>query len=88
MMEMPELFKAREVAILLRLNTKSLYTHINKGLIRVIRTPTGGIRVPKEEVVRLLGEVEEPARLKAAGLMWLPSEDADEEGVDEEPQHV
>lgn len=51
-----ELYKAREVAGLLRLNTKTLYGWIKKGRVSVIRTPTGGIRVLKAELVRLLAQ--------------------------------
>lgn len=51
-----ELYKAREVAALLRLNTKTLYGWIKKGRAQVIRTPTGGIRVPRAEVRRLVAE--------------------------------
>jgi excisionase family DNA binding protein len=50
-----ELYKAREVAELLRLNTKTLYGWIARGEVAVIRTPGGGIRVTREELVRLLG---------------------------------
>jgi excisionase family DNA binding protein len=49
-----ELYKAREVAELLRLNTKTLYGWINKGRVNVIRTPSGGIRIPRLEVMRLV----------------------------------
>lgn len=49
-----ELYKAREVAALLRLNTKTLYGWVKKGKVNVIRTPSGGIRVPKLEVLRLV----------------------------------
>ncbi len=51
-----ELYKAREVAALLRLNTKTLYGWVKKGRVSVIRTPSGGIRVPKAEVARLIAE--------------------------------
>lgn len=51
-----ELFKAREVAALLRLNTKTFYGWVKKGQVHVVRTPSGGIRVPKAEVQRLLDE--------------------------------
>ena len=56
-----ELYKAREVAALLRLNTKSLYGWVAKGRVFAIRTPTGGIRIPKAEVLRLLAEHEDVA---------------------------
>jgi predicted site-specific integrase-resolvase len=49
-----ELYKAREVAAMLRLNTKTLYGWINKGRVNVIRTPSGGIRIPRLEVMRLV----------------------------------
>lgn len=51
-----ELYKAREVAALLRLNTKTLYGWVKRGRVSVIRTPSGGIRVPRAEVIRLLDE--------------------------------
>lgn len=51
-----ELYKAKEVAALLRLNTKTFYGWVHKGRAQVIRTPTGGIRVAKAEVLRLLEE--------------------------------
>lgn len=56
-----ELYKAREVAAMLRLNTKTLYGWINKGKVAVIRTPSGGIRIPRLEVNRLLFEYEDVA---------------------------
>jgi predicted site-specific integrase-resolvase len=49
-----ELYKAREVADMLRLNTKTLYTWIRRDEVFCIRTPSGGIRIPREEVIRLL----------------------------------
>jgi excisionase family DNA binding protein len=49
-----ELYKASEVAALLRLNTKTLYGWIKKGRAVALRTPSGGIRVRREEVLRLL----------------------------------
>lgn len=51
-----ELYKAREVAGLLRLNTKTLYGWIHKGRAQALRTPTGGIRIRRDEVLRLLEE--------------------------------
>jgi excisionase family DNA binding protein len=56
-----ELYKAREVADLLRLNTKTLYGWIARGRAQAIRTPTGGIRIRREEVLRLLKEAEDVA---------------------------
>lgn len=52
-----ELYKAGEVAALLRLNTKTLYGWIKRGRASCIRTPSGGIRVRREEVLRLLDVV-------------------------------
>lgn len=49
-----ELYKASEVAHLLRLNTKTLYGWIKRGRASVIRTPSGGIRFLRVEVLRLL----------------------------------
>lgn len=49
-----ELYKAGEVAALLRLNTKTLYGWIKKGRASCIRTPSGGIRIRRDEVYRLL----------------------------------
>lgn len=49
-----ELYKAGEVAAILRLNTKTLYGWIKKGKVNIIRTPSGGIRVPRLEVMRLV----------------------------------
>lgn len=49
-----ELYKAKEVAALLRLNTKTLYGWVKKGRVNVVRTPSGGIRVPRLEVMRLV----------------------------------
>ena len=49
-----ELYKAREVADLLRLNTKTLYGWIKRGKAHAIRTPTGGIRMTRLEVMRLV----------------------------------
>lgn len=51
-----ELYKAGEVAALLRLNTKTLYGWIKKGRAHAIRTPSGGIRIRREEVARLLDQ--------------------------------
>lgn len=51
-----ELYKAREVAALLRLNTKTLYGWVHSGRVQVIRTPTNGIRIARDEVARLLAE--------------------------------
>lgn len=51
-----ELYKAKEVAALLRLNTKTLYGWIKRGRASAIRTPSGGIRIRREEVLRLLAE--------------------------------
>lgn len=51
-----ELYKAREVACLLRMNTKTLYGWVKNGKVSVIRTPSGGIRVPRSEVLRLVDE--------------------------------
>jgi len=52
-----ELYKASEVAALLRLNTKTLYGWIKKGRALCIRTPSGGIRIRREEVLRLMDVV-------------------------------
>ena len=49
-----EFYKAREVAAFLRLNTKTLYGWVKRGKVNVIRTPSGGIRVPRLEVLRLV----------------------------------
>lgn len=52
-----ELYKAKEVAALLRLSsTKTFYAWIKRGKAAVIRTPSGMIRVPRAEVQRLLSE--------------------------------
>jgi excisionase family DNA binding protein len=56
-----ELYKAREVAALLRLNTKTVYGWVSRGTTLAIRTPTGGIRIPRSEVLRLLAEHEDVA---------------------------
>lgn len=52
-----EFYKASEVANLLRLNTKTLYGWIHRGRAFAIRTPSGGIRIPRDEVRRLLADV-------------------------------
>jgi len=49
-----ELYKAAEVAKLLRLNTKTLYGWIKRGKAQAVRTPSGGIRILREEVRRLV----------------------------------
>lgn len=50
-----ELYKAKEVAALLRLSsTKTFYAWVKRGKASVIRTPSGTIRVPRAEVERLL----------------------------------
>lgn len=49
-----ELYKASEVAALLRLNTKTLYGWIKRGRALAIRTPSGGIRITRLEVLRLV----------------------------------
>lgn len=67
-----ELYKASEVADLLRLNTKTLYGWIKRGRASCIRTPSGGIRVKREEVLRLLEE---------------EGDVAGGEGVDKHPPH-
>jgi len=51
-----ELYKAREVAFLLRLNTKTFYGWIHRGKVESIRTPGNGIRIKRAEVLRLLAE--------------------------------
>ena len=51
-----ELYKAGEVAALLRLNTKTLYGWIKRGRAAAIRTPSGGIRIKRDEVLRLVQE--------------------------------
>ena len=51
-----ELYKAREVAALLRLNTKTFYGWVNRGKVASIRTPGNGIRIKRDEVLRLLAE--------------------------------
>lgn len=51
-----ELYKAREVAALLRLNTKTFYGWVHRGKVSSIRTPGGGIRIKRDEVFRLLEE--------------------------------
>lgn len=56
-----ELYKAGEVAALLRLNTKTLYGWIKRGRAQAIRTPSGGIRIRREEVRRLLAELPDVA---------------------------
>ena len=74
-----ELYKASEVADLLRLNKKTLYGWIRRGRAFAIRTPSGGIRIRREEVERLLGQnpADSPSRLKTAGVVF-----AGPEGVD------
>jgi predicted site-specific integrase-resolvase len=67
-----ELYKAREVAAMLRLNTKTLYGWVKKGKVNVIRTPSGGIRVPRLEVMRLVA---------------VYGDVADAEGVDKQVPH-
>ena len=52
-----ELYKASEVARLLRLNTKTLYGWIKKGRATAIRTPSGSIRIRRDEVLRLMADV-------------------------------
>lgn len=50
-----ELYKAKEVAALLRLSsTKTFYAWVKRGKAQVIRTPSGTIRVTRAEVERLL----------------------------------
>lgn len=51
-----ELYKAREVAALLRLNTKTFYGWVHRGKVASFRTPGGGIRVKRDEVLRLVAE--------------------------------
>jgi len=67
-----ELYKAREVAALLRLNTKTFYGWVKRGKAEVIRTPTGGIRVRRDEVLRLVHDQDNVAGGK---------------GVDKHPPH-
>lgn len=67
-----ELYKAREVAALLRLNTKTFYGWLKRGQATAIRTPTNGIRVRRDEVLRLLDEY---------------GDVAGGEGVDKHPPH-
>ena len=49
-----ELYKASEVAAMLRLNTKTLYGWIKRGKASAFRTPSNGIRIRRDEVRRLL----------------------------------
>jgi excisionase family DNA binding protein len=50
-----ELYKAKEVAALLRLSsTKTFYAWVKRGKAHVIRTPSGNMRIPRAEVQRLL----------------------------------
>lgn len=56
-----EFYKAREVAALLRMNTKTLYGWIKEGKANALYTPTGGIRISRDEVLRLVEEYAKPA---------------------------
>lgn len=67
-----ELYKAKEVAGFLRLNTKTIYAWVKKRRINVVRTPSNGIRVTREEVQRLVA---------------LYGDVAGGEGVDKHPPH-
>lgn len=50
------LWKVKEVAALLRVNSKTVYSWVAKGVIESSRLPRGGIRIPDHEVARLYGQ--------------------------------
>lgn len=50
----PDFFKAKQVAQLLGVDPKTVYTWVSTGRIAHIRTPGNGIRVRGDEVRRML----------------------------------
>jgi excisionase family DNA binding protein len=52
-MDSVEFWKVKEVAALLRVNTKTVYTWVARGTVDSVRIPSGGIRIPDREVQRL-----------------------------------
>lgn len=55
---MDQMWKVKEVAALLRVNTKTVYTWVASGGVDHVRIPGGGIRIPAKEVSRLYGDPE------------------------------
>jgi excisionase family DNA binding protein len=49
-----KLYRAKEVAELLGVDTKTVYVWVRTGSIAHIRTPTGGVRIRGEEVDLML----------------------------------
>ena len=53
--EVPErLLTPKEFCEIMRISRYTFYEWVSKGLVKVIRTPTGKIRVPYSEVERIL----------------------------------
>lgn len=50
-----KLYRVKEVALLLNVSQETVRRMIRKGQIKAVRLPTGTIRIPESEVIRLLG---------------------------------
>lgn len=53
-MESKDFYKAKEVADLLKVDTKTVYSWVKADAVAHIRTPTGGVRIRGSEVDRML----------------------------------
>jgi len=50
-----ELLHPKDAAKMLGISVKTLWVWQRKGIIRAVRLPTGKLRYPKSEVLRILG---------------------------------
>lgn len=55
--DMPALWKVKEVAVAMKMTPQTLYAWIKGGKVTHLRTPSGRIRIPVEEVERLVSLV-------------------------------
>jgi len=51
-----ELLRPKDAARMLGVSVKTLWVWQRKGIIRAVRLPTGKLRYPRSEVLRILGE--------------------------------
>ncbi len=51
-----KLYRVKEVALLLNASQETIRRMIRKEQIKAIKLPTGTIRIPESEVIRLLGD--------------------------------
>ena len=63
--ESERLLKPREFCGIVGISYRTFKRWVSEGRIRVVRTPTGRIRVPYSEVVKIIGGVDKGTRLKS-----------------------